>query len=84
MSETFLIVDLSRTRVSESVVFWRENKHGYTVNFDDAGHYSEADARVIVANPDKDNIAVPFIRCEDVLMRIVPKHLLKDLLKEAL
>lgn len=58
-AQKFLIIDLSRTRVSDLVVFWRPNKASYTVNFDEAGLYSEEEATHIASNRDKENIAIP-------------------------
>lgn len=55
----YYIVDLDRTRVSESVVFWRENAHGYTVDVNDAGKYTREQSIEIVRNRDKHNVAIP-------------------------
>lgn len=44
-TDTYYIVDHERSRVSDMTVFWREKGHGYTVNIDDAGEFTLAEAR---------------------------------------
>lgn len=73
----YLIVDLDRTRVSESVVFWRADSGGYTVDFDDAGHYPEAEAKRIADNRDKNNIAIPLDAVPEIaITRVMQKSMI--------
>jgi hypothetical protein len=55
----YLIVDMTRTKASGSVVFWKPNGCGYTMNFDAAGWYTKREIESVTLVPDSDNIAIP-------------------------
>jgi hypothetical protein len=57
---------LSIAHSKDTLLWWGPNRSGYTTNLDDAGRYSEADAR---ATAHGRNHTVIAIRCEDALAR---------------
>lgn len=44
----YYLLDLERTIKSDIAHYWKPNRHGYTINLDDAGLYTKEEALTIV------------------------------------
>ncbi len=57
MTETLFYIKNSKSIVGNSVIWWRPKSEGYTCNLDEAGKYSESEARSIVrCRPQEDSM----------------------------
>lgn len=54
----FVLLDLERSMPSGIAHYWKQNKHGYTVDPSDAGLFDEVEAHKI-ADDDHDNLTLP-------------------------
>lgn len=57
MTQHYLI--FNRERSTYAAMFWRPNRCGYTERIEDAGRYSEDEARQIVENGRGKNLMIP-------------------------
>lgn len=57
--------------VGNALVLWRENSRGYTSNFDDAGKYSETEAKEICRNSNRNEKAIPVDLAEKFILRTI-------------
>ena len=79
MSGQRYFIQDTRSFVGDSVVWWRPNRAGYTVNLDEAGEYEESEARSIERNRGTDKpIPVEVARC------VASSHVIADRLAKAM
>lgn len=70
----YLIQD-ARSYDGDDVIWWRPDRRGYTTNFDEAGRYSEEEAKKIVSLRDTD-IAIPLFLVQQAATKIVRRDAL--------
>ncbi len=56
---SYLVASFKHSPWGNSVVWWGPDSRGYTSHIDQAGRYSEADARSIESSSHRSSIAVP-------------------------
>ena len=49
-NEMHYIIDLGRSIILNKMVFWKQNKHGYVFEINEAGIFTEEQAEEIVKN----------------------------------
>ncbi len=79
----YFVISLRWTVGKDLITFWRPNNSGYTVNIDQAGHYSQ---EAIINNPTyyddgKSTLAVPCQEIESQTWRVVDSDRLKNLIE---
>ena len=63
------------------VLFWKDKRAGYTVNLDEAGRYTEEEARAIVVGRPEEDVALVWTDVDKLTLRVVPRERAYFLLK---
>lgn len=79
MSARYLILCTERSGYAGEALWWAPDRCGYTVRFDDAGRYTEAEAREIVRGlRERGERAIREDVAEALAVRVVPGSAVRE------
>jgi hypothetical protein len=71
----YFLLDLERTLSSGVPCYWKQNKHGYTYNIEQAGLFTEEQATEVVSSDlDKTTVKIHYKTVEKILVKELKRY----------